>query len=91
MDINNIIGSVVVAGNVRRSAEIAIGDPDDYLYLRAKNWSEGDIPNWRDKSNNTISADTYEQINTEIWNNGYILDKKTGSAKGEAYGFMNLP
>ena len=31
LDIANIIGSVVVAGNVRRSAEIALGDPDDYL------------------------------------------------------------
>jgi len=36
LDICNIIGGIVVAGNVRRSAEIAVGDPDDYLFLRAK-------------------------------------------------------
>jgi ribonucleotide reductase alpha subunit len=91
LDINNIIGSIVVAGNVRRSAEVAIGDPDDYLYLRAKNWSNGNIPNWRSMSNNSIYADSYSHISDEIWNNGYILDKKTGLAKGEPYGFMNLP
>lgn len=33
LDIMNIIGSVVVAGNVRRSAQLAIGDPDDVEYL----------------------------------------------------------
>ena len=91
LDINNIIGSIVVAGNVRRSAEVAIGDPDDYLYIRAKNWSDGTIPNWRAMSNNSIYADTYDHISSEIWSNGYILDKKTGNAKGEPYGFMNLP
>ena len=91
LDINNIIGSIVVAGNVRRSAEVAIGDPDDYLYLRAKNWADGNVPNWRSMSNNSIYADTYDHISSELWSNGYILDKKTGMAKGEPYGFMNLP
>jgi len=91
LDINNIIGSVVVAGNVRRSAQVAIGDPDDYLFLRAKNWSDGNVPNWRSMSNNSIGADNYNHISSEIWSNGYILDKKTGNAKGEAYGFLNLP
>lgn len=91
LDINNIIGSIVVAGNVRRSAEVAIGDPDDYLYIRAKNWADGNIPNWRGMSNNSIYADSFEHISSELWNIGYITDKKTGMAKGEPYGFMNLP
>jgi ribonucleoside-triphosphate reductase (thioredoxin) len=91
LDICNIIGSVVVAGNVRRSAQIALGDPDDYLYLRAKNWSFGNIPNWRAMSNNTIYADDFSHISSEIWTNGYIVDKETGFAKGEPYGFFNLP
>ena len=40
LDIMNIIGAVVVAGNVRRSAQIAIGDPDDveYLLARYRDW-----------------------------------------------------
>jgi ribonucleotide reductase alpha subunit len=91
LDINNIIGSVVVAGNVRRSAEVAIGDPDDYLYIRAKNWSEGKVPNWRAMSNNSIYADSFKHISSEVWNIGYKIDKKTGMARGEPYGFMNLP
>lgn len=82
LDICNIIGSIVVSGNVRRSAEIAIGDPDDYLYVRAKNWSTGNIPNWRGMSNNSIEADSFEQISNDIWN-GY-------DGNGEPYGFINL-
>ena len=91
LDICNIIGGIVVSGNVRRSAQIAIGDPDDYLFLRAKNWSLGNIPNWRAMSNNTIYADDFSHISNEIWNNGYMLDPETGFAKGEPYGFFNLP
>ena len=91
LDICNIIGGIVVSGNVRRSAQIAIGDPDDYLFLRAKNWSLGNIPNWRAMSNNTIYADDFSHISNEIWSNGYALDSETGLAKGEPYGFFNLP
>jgi hypothetical protein len=32
----NILGMIVVSGNVRRSAQIAIGDFDDVQYLRAR-------------------------------------------------------
>ena len=83
LDINNLIGSIVVAGNVRRSAEVAIGDPDDYLYLRAKRWDLGNIPNWRAMSNNSIYADSFDQISDDVWS-GY-------NGGGEPYGFMNLP
>ena len=83
LDIGNIIGSVVVAGNVRRSAEIAVGDPDDYLFLRAKRWVLGNVPNWRAMSNNTIYADSYEHISEAVWK-GY-------DGSGEPYGFFNLP
>ena len=83
LDICNIIGSVVVAGNVRRSAEIAVGDPDDYLYLRAKRWDLGNVPNWRAMSNNTIYADSYDHISDAVWK-GY-------DGGGEPYGFFNLP
>jgi len=91
LDICNIIGSVVVAGNVRRSAEIALGDPDDILYLRAKNWGTGNVPNWRAMSNNTIYADSFDHVLDEIWKNGYEINKDSGYANGEPYGFFNLP
>lgn len=37
VDICNLIGRCVVAGNVRRSAEIAFGDPNDEEFLNLKN------------------------------------------------------
>lgn len=91
LDICNIIGSIVVAGNVRRSAEIALGDPDDVLYHRAKNWSSGNIPNWRAMSNNTLYVDDYSHLMDEFWTNGYEINKDTGFANGEPYGLFNLP
>jgi hypothetical protein len=35
-------------------------------------------------SNNTIYADDFSHISSEIWTNGYIVDKETGFAKGRA-------
>lgn len=82
LDIINIIGSVVVAGNVRRSAIIAIGDSDDIQYLRAKRWDLGNVPNWRAMSNNSVVCNNFEDLPDEFWN-GY-------NAKGEPYGLINL-
>lgn len=82
LDICNIIGSIVVSGNIRRSAQIALGDPDDYLFIRAKRWDLGDIPNWRALSNNTIYADDFTHIQPDIWE-GYV-------GNGECYGFFNI-
>jgi len=81
LDIANIIGKIVVAGSARRSAQIAIGDPDDFLFLKAKNWGKGDIPSWRANSNNSIYADSYEEIIDEFWK-GY-------DGSGEPYGLIN--
>jgi ribonucleoside-triphosphate reductase len=81
LDIANIIGKIVVAGSARRSAQIAIGDPDDFLFLKAKNWGKGDIPAWRANSNNSIYADAYDEIIDEFWK-GY-------DGSGEPYGLIN--
>jgi ribonucleotide reductase alpha subunit len=81
LDICNIIGRIVVSGSSRRSAQIAIGDPDDILFLRAKNWASGSVPAWRANSNNSIYADSYSEILTEIWK-GY-------DGSGEPYGLVN--
>lgn len=71
LDIANIIGRIVVAGSSRRSAEIAIGDPDDALFLRAKRWADGTIPAWRQNSNNTIVVDNFKEIaeDAAFWRN----------------------
>ena len=81
LDICNIIGRIVVSGSSRRSAQIAIGDPDDVLFLRAKNWSTGTVPAWRANSNNSIYADSYDHILPELWK-GY-------DGSGEPYGLIN--
>ena len=81
LDICNIIGRIVVSGSSRRSAQIAIGDPDDVLFIRAKNWSTGAIPAWRANSNNSIYADAYDEIMQELWK-GY-------DGSGEPYGLVN--
>ena len=82
LDIANIIGSVVVAGNVRRSAEIALGRPDDVNYLNAKRWDLGTIPMHRSMSNNSVVVDAINELPEEFWE-GY-------SGNGEPYGMFNL-
>lgn len=82
LDIMNIIGSIVVAGNVRRSAQIAIGDADDFQYIRSKRWDLGNIPNWRSNSNNSIVVNKFEDMPDEVWK-GY-------NGTGEPFGFINL-
>jgi len=82
LDIMNIIGSIVVAGNVRRSAQIAIGDPDDVEYLLAKRWDMGNIPSWRAMSNNSVVCNDINDLHEYFWD-GY-------EGKGEPYGLINL-
>ena len=82
LDIVNIIGQIVVSGNVRRSAIIAIGDHDDEQYLKAKRWSEGNIPNWRSMSNNSVVCNDISLLSDTFWEN-----YEGGS---EPYGLINL-
>ena len=82
LDAVNIIGRIAVAGSSRRSAIIALGDTDDYSFIRAKNWSTGKVPAWRSQSNNSCYIDSYEQIVDEFWK-GYTGDS-------EPYGLVNI-
>ena len=82
LDIMNIIGAVVVAGNVRRSAQIAIGDYDDEEYMQAKRWDLGAIPSWRNKSNNSVVCSDIRLLPDSFWE-GY-------KGNGEPYGLINL-
>lgn len=81
LDIMNIIGSIVVAGNVRRSAQIAIGDYDDLEYLKAKRWDLGTIPNYRKMSNNSVDVTDARLLPEEFWDT---------YKQGEPYGLINL-
>lgn len=81
LDIMNIIGQIVVSGNVRRSAQIAIGDSDDLEFLKAKRWDLGNIPNWRAMSNNSIVCNNINDLPSEFWET---------YKQGEPYGLINL-
>ena len=60
VDVANMIGKCVVAGNVRRSAEIALGFPDDKDFLQLKDWEINPERNgadgWGHLSNNSVLA-----------------------------------
>jgi len=82
LDIMNIIGFIIVAGNVRRSAQIALGDPDDVEYLLAKRWDMGNIPKWRAMSNNSVVCNEISELHDYFWE-GY-------KGNSEPYGLVNL-
>lgn len=82
LDIMNIIGMIVVAGNVRRSAQVAIGDMDDLQFLNAKRWDLGNIPSWRAMSNNSVVCNDIKKLPEQFWK-GY-------NGNGEAYGLINI-
>lgn len=83
VDIANIIGECVVAGNVRRSAEIALGSPNDSQFLELKNpeafggWGGlSEQRPWYWLSNNSIMVESerdepdYDEIAKRIYENG---------------------
>jgi hypothetical protein len=61
------VGEMVVAGNVRRSAIIILGDPWDREYLRAKRWDLGGIPTQRAMANWTVVCDDVEDLTPAFW------------------------
>lgn len=80
MDILCCIGEMVVAGNVRRSAIIILGDPHDKEFLKAKRWDLGPVPNQRAMANLSVVADEVEDLHPLFW--------KTYEA-GEPFGIVN--
>lgn len=88
LDIMNIIGMIVVSGNVRRSAQMAIGDASDVGFLNSKAWGRRKIPNWRSMSNNTVSCDDINALPELFWRN--YTDRTNGIADSECFGLVNL-
>ena len=81
VDIVNLIGTCVVAGNVRRSATLALGSAGDKDFINLKNPDvfaernsfDPENPGWAWMSNNSISATVgtkYEDYVDLIVNNG---------------------
>jgi adenosylcobalamin-dependent ribonucleoside-triphosphate reductase len=81
VDIVNLIGTCVVSGNVRRSATLALGTPEDQDFINLKNpevFAERNSydpkkPGWAWMSNNSIAAEVgtkYEDYVDLIADNG---------------------
>ncbi len=74
VDIMNLIGKCVVAGNVRRTAEIVFGDPQSEEYINLKNYKKNphrEMYGWT--SNNSVFAELgqdYTDIAERICDNG---------------------
>lgn len=82
VDLFNMIGRCVVAGNVRRSAEIMFGDPTDTAFLELKDPEKNKkaLDGWRWASNNSIFAAVGQDY----------LDVSTRTAKNGEPGYMWL-
>lgn len=79
-DILCATGEMVVAGNVRRSAIIILGDPWDRDYLKAKRWDLAPLPSYRSCANFSVVTDDIEDVHGLFW--------KTYE-HGEAFGIFN--
>jgi ribonucleoside-triphosphate reductase len=80
MDVLCATGEMVVAGNVRRSAIIILGDAWDKEYLRSKRWDLGPIPSYRSSANLSVIVDDIEDVHPLFW--------KTYE-NGEPFGIVN--
>lgn len=81
MDIICSIGEMVVAGNIRRSAIIIIGDPWDKEYLISKRWDLQTLPTQRAFANLSVACDDIDDLHPLFW--------KTYE-HGEPFGIINL-
>lgn len=80
MDILCSTGEMVVAGNVRRSAIIILGDAFDKEYLKSKRWDLGQVPTYRAFANLSVVVDDVEDLHPLFW--------KTYE-NGEPFGIVN--
>lgn len=79
-DILCLIAEMVVAGNVRRSALMIIGDCWDKTFLKAKRWDLGPIPSQRSNANFSVVAEDIEDVHPLFWET---------YQHGEAFGLVN--
>ena len=83
-DIGNLIGVCVVSGNVRRSAELLIGQLDDKEFLNLKNPEmfpernsyDSEAPGWGWMSNNSVEAKVGSDLTSIV--DGIALNGEPG-------------
>lgn len=80
LDIICLIGEMVVAGNVRRSALLVQGDCWDKEFLKAKRWDLGTIPTQRAMANLSVVCDDVDDLHPAFWDT---------YKHGEPFGIVN--
>lgn len=80
-DILCATGEMVVAGNVRRSAILIMGDAFDKDYLKAKRWDLGTIPTYRSTANFSVVCEDIENDLSPLFWKTY--------EHGEPFGLIN--
>lgn len=80
VDVICSIAEMVVAGNVRRSSLLALGDAWDKEFLTAKRWDLYTIPSYRAMANFSVVASEYDDLHPLFW--------KTYE-QGEPFGIVN--
>lgn len=83
VSIMGIIGKIVVAGNVRRSALIALGNPNDLDYVTLKNWDKNPVGMGMQappelETVNKQDYDAYNSFETS-WDDKSLIAKKYAS------------
>jgi adenosylcobalamin-dependent ribonucleoside-triphosphate reductase len=80
VSIMGIIGKIVVAGNVRRSALLALGKPEDKEYVTLKNWDKNPVGMGVSAPEELaeVSIKDYEDYNsfTTSWDSKSLIAKK---------------
>ena len=79
-DILTATGEMVVAGNVRRSALLILGDCWDKDFLKMKRWDLGTIPTHRSCANYSVVCEDIDDLHPLFW--------KTYE-QGEPFGIVN--
>lgn len=80
LDIICLIGEMVVAGNVRRSALLVQGDCWDKEFLKAKRWDLETVPTQRAMANLSVVCDDVDDLHPAFWET---------YKHGEPYGIVN--
>lgn len=81
-DVACSLGELIVSGNVRRSALIAIGDASDERFLSLKKFSNFKTKPWRAFCNNSVNVRKFEDLSGAYWD--------TFNGESEPYGWVNV-
>lgn len=77
VDVANLVGVCVVSGNVRRSAELALGSIDDEDFINAKNIEAAPYrADWAFMSNNSVSVEVGDDLSSIV--DGIALNGEPG-------------